>query len=94
MCSYGSTRSAGLSLALSSPTNIYSFPTACLKVTPSLCWRWLRFLWETIALGATCCTYADDRTAMTSTAEDMQHIQQEWDHLESLTALRTNHAKT
>eukprot|EP00959_Pyramimonas_sp_CCMP1952_P243613 5092003-Pyramimonas_sp.AAC.1 len=47
-----------------------------------------------IAPTATCCTYADDRTAMTDTAEDMQRIQQEWDHLESLTALRTNHAKT
>ena len=47
-----------------------------------------------IAPTATCCTYADDRTAMTSSAEDMRRIQQEWDHLESVTALRTNHTKT
>ncbi|CAK0903955.1 unnamed protein product, partial [Prorocentrum cordatum] len=43
---------------------------------------------------ATCCVYADDRTACTRSLEDMQEVERHWGELEQLTALRTHPGKT
>ncbi|CAK0794339.1 unnamed protein product, partial [Prorocentrum cordatum] len=43
---------------------------------------------------ATCCVYADDRTACARSLEDMQEVERHWGELEQLTALRTHPGKT
>ena len=43
---------------------------------------------------ATFCTFAGDRTVATTEAEQLRSIEEEWELLESVTALRTNDSKT